>query len=93
MGQIFARLPEHLIADYDAFIHIVFKIVQDSLNVTNDPHYKQVVVPNHRNFADHERTTMVIGWLGTHIVDGKVVSAEPGIQRNGSLGHEVQAAD
>ena len=92
MGQIFARLPEYPITDYDAFIHIVFKIVQD-FNVTNDLYYKQLVVPDHRNFADHERTTMVTGWLETHIVNGKVVSAEPGIQRNGSLGHEVQAAD
>lgn len=61
MGQIFEWLPDSGIADYDAFIYIVSKDVQDFINVANDPHYQQVVVPDHQNFADHERTTMVTG--------------------------------
>ena len=75
MGQIFEWLPDSGIADYDAFIHIVFKEVQDFINVANDPHYQQVVVPDHQNFADHERTTMVTSWFETHIVEGKAIAA------------------
>ena len=93
MGQMFEELPESRIADYDAFIHIVFKDVQDFINVRNDPYYKQVVVPDHRNFADQERTTMVTGWLETHIVEGKAIAAEPGLKLNGPHRQEVQGAD
>ncbi len=76
MGQMFAELPESSIADYDCFIHIVFKDVQDFINVKNDPHYKQVVMPDHGNFADQKRSTMVTGWFERHIAGGQAVPAE-----------------
>ena len=74
IGQLFPDLPQSNIADYDCFIHIVFKDVQDFVNVKNDPHYKQVVVPDHESFADQERTTMVTGWFERHIAGGQACS-------------------
>ena len=73
MAQIFGDVPEGHIADCDCFIQIVFRDVQDYIAVKEDPHYKQVIFPDHANFADMTRTTMVTGWLETHVVDGKLV--------------------
>lgn len=87
LGPMFAALPESNVENYDCFIHIVFKDVQDFINVKNDPHYSQVVVPDHRNFADHERTKMVTGWYEKHIVEGRAVAAEAGIETNEVNGH------
>ena len=87
MGQMFAELPESNVADYDCFIHIVFKDVQDFINVKNDPHYKQVVMPDHGNFADQKRTKMVTGWFERHIAEGQAVAAEGGTKANGVNGH------
>lgn len=71
MNTIFGDLPAAKIADHDSFIQIVFKDDQDYINVMEDPHYKQVVMPDHGNFADMERTTMVIGWLERHVTGGQ----------------------
>ncbi|KAI9779587.1 MAG: hypothetical protein M1816_003468 [Peltula sp. TS41687] len=71
MNKIFGDLPAAKVADHDSFIQIIFKDDQDYINVMEDPHYKQVVNPDHANFADLERTTMVIGWLERHVVGGK----------------------
>lgn len=87
MGQMFAELPESNVADYDCFIHIVFKDVQDFINVKNDPHYKQVVMPDHEKFADQKRTKMVTGWFERHIAEGQAVAAEDGTKANGVNGH------
>lgn len=75
-------IPESCIADYDCFIQIVFRDVQDYVNVKNDPHYKQVVMPDHGNFADEKRTKMATGWFERHIKDGQAVSAEGGVKPN-----------
>lgn len=71
MGQIFGNLPAGHVADYDSFIQIVFKDAQDFINVKEDPHYKRVVMPDHENFADTKRTTMVTGWFETHVAGGQ----------------------
>ena len=84
---MFPGLPESNVADHDCFIHIVFKDVQDFINVENDPHYRQVVMPDHGNFADDKRTTMVTGWFERHIAAGQAVAAESGSKANGVNGH------
>jgi EthD domain len=71
MGQIFGDLHAGNVADFDCLVQIVFRDVQDFINVKDDPHYKQVVFPDHQNFADINRTTMVTGWFEAHITDGK----------------------
>ena len=73
MQQIFGPLYDSNLAPYDCIIQIAFNSPQDFINVKNDPHYKQVVMPDHVNFADTERTTMVTGWLETHIENGIIV--------------------
>lgn len=60
-------------ADSDAFVQIVFRDIQDYINVKEDPHYKEIVAPDHANFADGQKTRIVIGWLESHVEDGKVV--------------------
>lgn len=87
IGQMFEKLPESNVADYDCFIHIVFSDVQDFINVKDDPHYKKVVMPDHGNFADDKRTTMVTGWFERHIVEGQAVAAEGGTKVKGVNGH------
>ena len=81
--QIFDKLPESSVADYDCFVHIVFRDVQDFISVTSDPLYKQVIIPDHENFADSERTKMITGWFGRHITEGKAVAAESGTTKEG----------
>jgi hypothetical protein len=73
MNQIFGNFPETSVADYDCFIQIVFKDAQDYINVKEDPIYQQVVMPDHHHFADMKRTTMVTGWMETHIAGGQIV--------------------
>lgn len=73
MAQIFGNLPECSLSDCDCFIQIVFRDVQDYIAVKEDPQYKEVIAPDHANFADMSRTTMVTGWLDTLVVDGEVV--------------------
>jgi EthD domain len=84
MYRIFGELYSGNIAEYDCFIQMVFRDAQDFINVKEDPHYKKVVMPDHGNFADTKRTTMVTGWIEKHIVDGRDVSAEVA---NGVNGH------
>ncbi|KAL8747103.1 MAG: hypothetical protein Q9190_000966 [Brigantiaea leucoxantha] len=83
IGQMFPGLPESNVADYDCFIHIVFSDVQDYINVKNDPHYKQAVVPDHANFADGKKTTMVTGWFERHVTGGQATVAKSGTEING----------
>lgn len=83
---MFPELPESNVADYDCFIHVVFKDIQDYLNVKNDPHYKEVVMPDHGNFADQKRTKMVTGWYEKHISNGQAVRAQKETKTNGVNG-------
>jgi hypothetical protein len=73
MGQIFGNIPETKLADYDCFIQVTFRNVQDYIDVKEDPVYKQVIFPDHANFADLSKSKMITGWLETHIADGKLV--------------------
>lgn len=70
---IFGDLPAEKVADYDAVVQIVFRDVEDYVKVRQDPHYKQVVVPDHDNFADGRRTKFVTGSFVVHVADGKLV--------------------
>lgn len=72
MGQIFGNFPEDHISPYDCLIQIAFRDAQDYINVTEDPQFKEVVFPDHAHFADTQKTTVVTGWLETHLVDGKL---------------------
>jgi hypothetical protein len=52
---------------------MAFHSPEDFIAVKEDPHYKNVVLPDHGYFADVQRTTMVTGWLETHIENGILV--------------------
>ncbi len=73
MTQIFGDLYAGNVAEYDCIVQMVFRDVQDFINVKDDPHYKMVVLPDHGHFADVKRTSMVTGWFETHIAGGKLV--------------------
>ena len=73
MGQIFGNFPEGRTAEYDCFIQIMFKDVEDYIRAKEDPYYKEVIMPDHVNFADAAKTTFVTGWVETHVVNGEVV--------------------
>jgi hypothetical protein len=73
MGQIFGSFPEGKTADYDCFIQVLFKDVEDYIRAKEDPYYQNVINPDHANFADTTRTVFVTGWVESHIVDGNVV--------------------
>lgn len=70
---MFPNLPSVNVAPYDAFVQIVFRDVRDYINVKDDPHYQNVVNPDHVNFADHSNTLMSAGWYERHVADGKLV--------------------
>ena len=73
MNQIFGDFPETGMADFDCLIQITFRDVQDYIDVRQDPLYREVISPDHGNFADLARTKMVIGWLETHMAYGKLL--------------------
>ena len=73
IGQLFPNLPAVNHTSYDAFVTIVFRNVQDYVEVKNDPHYMSVVNPDHVNFADGPSTMMSFGWFEKHVADGKIV--------------------
>ena len=87
IGQMLPELPDDKIADYDALIQIVFRDVEDYISIRNDAHYKQVVLPDHANFADHTKTTMVTGWFERHIVGGQAIEAWSQAAPDGVNGH------
>ena len=58
-------MPETAV--FDTVIQITFKDVQDYLNVLEDDHFRQVVMPDHANFADAKRTMMTTGWFERHV--------------------------
>lgn len=71
--QLFPNLPAINRSPYDAFITIVFRSVQNYIEVKNDEHYMKVVNPDHVNFADGPSTMMSFGWFEKHVKDGEVV--------------------
>jgi len=73
LGKLFPNLPSVNMSPYDAFIQIVFRDVQDYINMKNDPHYMQVVNPDHVNFADGPNTMMSCGWYEKHVAGGKLI--------------------
>ncbi|KAF2676585.1 hypothetical protein K458DRAFT_447401 [Lentithecium fluviatile CBS 122367] len=73
--QIYAgHLPASNVSDADAVIQIVFKDIADYLRVRQDPHFINVVNPDHGNFADPKKTRMSVGSFEVHVRDGQVVS-------------------
>ncbi|KAJ5196747.1 hypothetical protein N7449_007226 [Penicillium cf. viridicatum] len=72
LQQIFGHFPEGHTASYDCFIQIIFKDVKDYIRVKDDPYYRDVIFPDHVNFADPARTVFVTGWVETHIADGQL---------------------
>jgi hypothetical protein len=73
IDQLFPNLPAVNHSAFDAFVTIVFRNVQDYVNVKNDPHYMEVVNPDHGNFADGAGTRMSFGWFERHVKDGLLV--------------------
>ncbi|KAI4090734.1 MAG: hypothetical protein LQ339_008278 [Xanthoria mediterranea] len=71
--NLFPHLSSANHSSYDAFITIVFRDVQDYINVKNDPHYTSVVSPDHGNFADGPSTMMSFGWFERHVAGGQLV--------------------
>ncbi|KAJ6142828.1 hypothetical protein N7471_002281 [Penicillium samsonianum] len=47
------------VADYDAFIQILFDDVEDFVRMKADPFFRSKVAPDHENFADTKRSRHV----------------------------------
>ncbi|KAI4219635.1 MAG: hypothetical protein L6R40_008715 [Gallowayella cf. fulva] len=73
MDTLFPNLSSVNHSSYDAFVTIVFRDVQDYINVKNDPHYMSVVNPDHVNFADGRNIMMSFGWFEKHVANGQLV--------------------
>ncbi|KAI4148364.1 MAG: hypothetical protein LQ341_001606 [Variospora aurantia] len=73
IDQLFPNLSSVNHSPYDGFITIVFRDMQDYINVKNDPHYMSVVNPDHANFADGPSTMMSFGWFERHVAGGQLV--------------------
>ncbi|KAL8977851.1 MAG: hypothetical protein Q9177_006547 [Variospora cf. flavescens] len=73
IDQLFPNLSSVNHSPYDGFITIVFRDMQDYINVKNDPHYLSVVSPDHANFADGPSTMMSFGWFERHVAGGQLV--------------------
>lgn len=72
MSELFPGFPDAKVADYDLFVQMVFKDPEDFIAMREDPHYKNVVHPDHVHFADGARTTMTCGWFETHVWNGQL---------------------
>jgi hypothetical protein len=73
LEKLFPNLPSVNRSENDAFITIVFRNVQDYVDVKNDPHFVNVVNPDHENFSDPANTLMSYGWYEKHVKDGELV--------------------
>ncbi|KAI4122510.1 MAG: hypothetical protein LQ338_005779 [Usnochroma carphineum] len=73
IDTLFPNLSSVNHSPYDAFVTIVFRNMQNYINVKNDPHYMSVVNPDHANFADGPSTMMSFGWFEKHVANGKLV--------------------
>ena len=73
ISALFPNLSSVNHSSYDAFVTIVFRDIQDYINVKNDPHYMTIVNPDHVNFADGPNTMMSLGWFEKHVSDGQLV--------------------
>lgn len=67
MDRIFPSGHKPETAVFDTVIQITFEDIQNYLNVLEDDHFKQVVMPDHGNFADGKRTMMTTGWFERHV--------------------------
>lgn len=73
IDKLFPNLSTANHSPYDEFITIVFRDIQDYINVQNDPHYRSVVGPDLANFADGPSTMMSFGWFERHVAGGELV--------------------
>ena len=73
LEHLFPNLPNVNRSENDAFITIVFRNVQDYVDVKNDPHFINVVNPDHKHFSDPANTLMSYGWYEKHVKDGELV--------------------
>ncbi|KAL6719216.1 hypothetical protein ACLMJK_003453 [Lecanora helva] len=73
IDQLFPNLPTVNHSPFDAFVTIVFRDIKDYISVKDEPHYLNVVNPDHVNFADGPSTRMSFGWFEKHVADGKLV--------------------
>ncbi|KAK0718471.1 EthD domain-containing protein [Lasiosphaeria miniovina] len=74
LRKIRSDIPAEKESDADAIVQIVFKDIEDYLRARKDPHFVQVVDPDHVNFAHPKKTKFVTGWYEVHITDSQVVS-------------------
>jgi len=74
INQTHPGLPESSLSDCNTVIQIVFKDIANYLRVREEPDFKNIVGPDHVNFADAGKTRFVTGWFEVHVQDGKVVS-------------------
>ena len=73
IDKLFPNLSHVNHSPYDGFVTIVFRDIQDYINVKSDPHYLSVVNPDHANFADGPSTMMSFGWFERHVAGGALV--------------------
>ncbi|KAF2219775.1 EthD domain-containing protein [Elsinoe ampelina] len=74
IDKLYPNLPMVNHTPYDAFVTIVFRDPQDYIDVKNDPHFINVVNPDHRNFSDPANTQMSFGWFEKHVSNGQLVT-------------------
>lgn len=73
LSKLYPNLPVVNHSPYDALVTIVFRDPQDYIDVKNDPHFVNVVNPDHKNFSRPEGTHMAYGWFEKHVAEGKLV--------------------
>ncbi|KAF4982433.1 hypothetical protein FZEAL_1951 [Fusarium zealandicum] len=73
MDRILPDIPVEKVEDADCIVQIVFRDIEDYVNVKNEEQFKSVVNPDHAVFSDPTKTKFVTGWFEFHIADGKIV--------------------
>lgn len=73
LEKLYPNLPSVNRSSFDAFVTIVFRNPQDYIDVKNDPHFINVVNPDHKVFSDPQNTAMAYGWFEKHVNDGELV--------------------
>ena len=70
------------VANYDCIIQMVFKDIQDFVDMKKDPFFVKFVGPDHEKFADTKKSKMTIGWIERHVWEGKAVNVDGGSLRS-----------
>lgn len=67
-------IEEGKIAEYDGFVELLMPDLECYERARNDQYYKDVITPDELEFADMEKSKLLVGWEEVYIENGEAVN-------------------